>query len=368
MKLHHYANGGSANHGCEAIYRSLIGLLPDYQHIIHSLSPSEDSFYGLESMASLLPLEQPVSLTGLNNILYKLQLKWHKNDQPYFDKAYKSFLEYASSDDIYLSVGGDNYCYSSYDWLEYLNRKLTAKGCRTILAGCSIEPHSLTPRLINDLNRYSLIIARESLTYNALIDSRLKNVVLLPDPAFTLATNSVTLPCNMTQGNTVGINISPTISAYESHKNSAFENYKELINYILRYTDMTVLLVPHVVKKNSDDRIPLNELYRDFEKSGRIALVEDSNCYELKGYISQCRFFVAARTHSSIAAYSTCVPTLVVGYSIKAKGIAADIFEEYSDLVLPVQSLSHSKKLVECFKKLLDREAEIKKHLSTFMP
>ena len=45
--------------------------------------------------------------------------------------------------------------------------------------------------------------------------------------------------------------------------------------------------------------------------------------------ISQCRFFIGSRTHSVIAAYSSGVPTLALGYSIKSKGIAQDIFGEY---------------------------------------
>lgn len=49
-------------------------------------------------------------------------------------------------------------------------------------------------------------------------------------------------------------------------------------------------------------------------------MIEDASCGDLKGYISRCRFLVAARTHASIAAYSTGVPALVAGYSVKARG------------------------------------------------
>ena len=54
---------------------------------------------------------------------------------------------------------------------------------------------------------------------------------------------------------------------------------------------------------------------------------------ELKGFIARCRFFVGARTHATIAAYSSCIPTFSVGYSIKAKGIAQDIFGTYKNYV-----------------------------------
>ena len=50
--------------------------------------------------------------------------------------------------------------------------------------------------------------------------------------------------------------------------------------------------------------------------------------------------FIGARTHATIAAYSSCVPTLVVGYSIKARGIAKDLFGTDEGYVLPVQALA----------------------------
>ena len=97
-------------------------------------------------------------------------------------------------------------------------------------------------------------------------------------------------------------------------------------------------------------------------------MLDDYNCMELKGYISRCRMFIGARTHSTIAAYSTCVPTLVIGYSVKAKGIAKDIFGTYENYVLPVQSLSNKDDLINAFEWMKDNEDVIRKHLNEFMP
>lgn len=80
------------------------------------------------------------------------------------------------------------------------------------------------------------------------------------------------------------------------------------------------------------------------------------------------RFFIGARTHATIAAYSSCVPTLVIGYSIKAKGIAKDIFGTYENYVLPVQSLKNKDDLINAFEWMKINEASIKQHLDKFMP
>ena len=110
------------------------------------------------------------------------------------------------------------------------------------------------------------------------------------------------------------------------------------------------------------------ELYDKFKSTNRVSLLEDNNCEILKGYISRCRFFIGARTHATIAAYSTNVPTLVIGYSVKAKGIAKDIFGTYENYVLPVQSLSNKDDLINAFEWMKDNEDDIRKHLNEFMP
>ena len=146
------------------------------------------------------------------------------------------------------------------------------------------------------------------------------------------------------------------------------ENYEGLIKHIIDTTDMQVALIPHVIWETNDDRKPLKVLYDRFKHTGRVVMLEDHNCMELKGYISRCRFFIGARTHATIAAYSTCVPTLVIGYSVKAKGIAKDIFGTYENYVLPVQALSNKYDLINGFQWIKYNEKNIVKHLNEFIP
>ena len=114
--------------------------------------------------------------------------------------------------------------------------------------------------------------------------------------------------------------------------------------------------------------MPLRALAERFADSGRVVLVDDANAETLKGVISRCRFFIGARTHATIAAYSTCVPTLVVGYSVKAKGIAKDLFGTYENYVMPVQSLESGDELNGAFDWLCAQEDAIRSHLQAIMP
>ena len=146
------------------------------------------------------------------------------------------------------------------------------------------------------------------------------------------------------------------------------ENYRELIRHVMAHTDLSVALIPHVVWKNNDDRTVLKELYREFKDTGRVVLIEDCGCAQLKGYIARCRFFIGARTHSTIAAYSSLIPTLVVGYSVKARGIALDLFGTWENYVMPVQTLRESGELAAGFEWLRREEEAVKKRLTAVMP
>ena len=96
--------------------------------------------------------------------------------------------------------------------------------------------------------------------------------------------------------------------------------------------------------------------------------MQDQNGTQLKEIISNCEVFVGARTHATIAAYSTCVPTLVVGYSVKARGIAKDLFGTNENYVLPVQGLKEDADLWNAFRWVYQRRDDIRMHLQEMMP
>ena len=120
--------------------------------------------------------------------------------------------------------------------------------------------------------------------------------------------------------------MSPLVIGKEKKPGIVYENFANMIYWILEHTDCSVALIPHVVWKDNDDRTALKQIHEKFKDTNRVLMIDDCNCMQLKGHISRCRFFIGARTHATIAAYSTCVPTLALGYSIKARGIATDIF------------------------------------------
>lgn len=366
MRILLYPHGGSGNHGCEAIVRST-AKLTGAELVLASSAPGQDHLYGLDACCRIIDAQQPLRRASLSFL--KAALKYRLGDKDALDRlAFHPIFQTAEHCDSALSIGGDNYCYGEQGFLYKINRELQKMGKETILWGCSIEPDSLKGALLEDLKGYKRIITRESLSYEALRAKGLRQAELFPDPAFSLGRVNSALPEGFIEGNTVGLNISPMVFGYAENPKSLTANAAGLVDSILKKTDMAVALIPHVVWSNNDDRKPLALLYDKFKDSGRVVMVEDRPAEELKDIIARCRFLVAARTHACIAAYSSCVPVLALGYSSKAVGIARDVMPENENYVLPVHGLSASDELSALFFRMISREQGLRQHLNAFMP
>ena len=367
MSIYAYFHAGSKNHGCEAIVRSTSALL-DEKINLFSFAPEEDLEYDLDKTVHLHKLKN-TSYSFFEKALCVLSEKLYKTEKYSYAIRAKHELDMFSQEGIALSIGGDNYCYGeAYNYhLAGLNYYLHKKGIKTVLWGCSIEPELITDSVIKDFARYDLIVARESYSYEVL-KSYNPNIILACDPAFNLETEYLPLPQEFKIGQTIGINISPLIQKSEPIEGITILNYRNMIYHILESTNYNIALIPHVVCPGNDDRTPLMLLYEEFKKTGRVFMINDCNCKQLKGYISRCTLFIGARTHATIAAYSSYVPTLVIGYSTKAKGIAKDLFGSEDHYVLPVQKLSHKRDMEQAFDWLNDNRLDISQHLKKIIP
>lgn len=364
MNILFYAHGGSYNHGCEAIIRGTVNILGKQKYTLYSLKKQEDEENKLDEIVDIKEDSDDIKKKLFHYIMYCIKYKWTHNDILYYQEQHRKLYNTCPKNSIALSVGGDNYCYAGLPkrMAEY-NIGFNRKGIKTVLWGCSIEPDLLECEQIKqDLKKYHLVVARESITYRALKKHGIDQTVLYPDPAFALETDkNVILPKNFGENGIIGINISPLIENIAG--DIVFRNYCNLIKYILEQTKYDILFVPHVIWNNLDDRESIKKVYNCFSGSTRTLIVEDNNCCKLKGYIGKCQYFIGARTHSTIAAYSQKIPTLVVGYSVKSKGIAKDLFGTYNNYVIPVQAMKTENQLIEGFQWIMNNSIEIIKTL-----
>lgn len=334
-----YGHGGSYNHGSEASVRCDITLLrryfPDCRITLVSHFPEQDRQFGLD--ADEIVGRDPAGRTN--------------------EEIYAAAIERITPETVCLSVGGDMYCYPNWQRYAAVHYAALERGARSILWSCSIEPSMLDGEMLRALRSHHLITAREGMTFRLLKNRGLTNVTQVADIAFSLPPKATGLGV---EGDYVALNLSPLIIRRAP---DALEAYQNLIGKILEDTRWSVVLIPHVLAAADNDCDALKVLLRDDPRVWMAS--RDLSAAELKYLISKARFCVAARTHVCIAAYSSAVPTLAIGYSAKAFGIAEDLGQE--DLVLDAAALN-APGLLDRFERLVEQEDAIKSRLARSIP
>ena len=355
----------AGNRGCEAIAKGTIQILDTAEKILlisHNIQLDSCMNYSNSKIIDIY--KHPF----VDKVINKLQSKVLRKTKGLRYKYAEVFKQYRSGD-VILSTGGDLFCYQ--DNLESISLVDDLTECKipVILWGCSIGEENLTPRKMEVLKKFSAITVRESLTESVLKEKLgLKNVYRYPDPAFVLKPEACALP-DYFDKNVIGINLSNFVGANVDFDTMVGKNLLELFHTILRTTDMDIVLIPHVFWEGQDDRIVCSAFYERFRDTGRVFLLdtEKMNYCQIRYAISKCRFFIGARTHAMISAYSTCVPALALGYSIKSIGIAKDLGLS-KELVADYRTLASVDAFSSAFTYLLSHETEIKNHMQTVMP
>lgn len=366
-----YGSSNFINLGCEAIIRGateIIAGIGDSGIGIATQMPNRDNSI-IRSMAAK-PEKLYRSRGSIDNILSEILLRLHLKKLslciPRYD-ARRIVKDY----DFSLGMGGDNYCYRGREYFYRMNNGMRSNHSKNIFWGCSIEPLDIDDMMLRDLRGYDKIFARESLTLTALRNVGLINVELCTDPAFAMKSAPLVLPHQLDDPSKsfIGINLSPLIFSYASEPLKVRTSILAVLHKILNNTEYGICFIPHVYGRGNDI---------DINKSFAAALGDESDrviCFEqevtapqIKTLIGKMSGLICARTHASIAAYSSCVPTFVLGYSIKSKGIAKDIYGSYEDHVIPVQSIDEEKKLVNAISAFLARIPNEKKYLDRKIP
>lgn len=334
-----YGHGGSFNHGSEASVRCDIALLrqhfPGCKITLASHFPEQDRQFGLDADEIL----------GRN-----LEGRTH-------EEVYAAAIERITPETVCLSVGGDMYCYPNWQRYAAIHYAALERGARSVLWSCSIEPSVLDSELLRVLSTHHLITAREEFTFQALRRRGLTNVAQVADIAFSLPAKPY--PCVLAE-DYAALNLSPLVLRRNPKIADAFQ---ALVEEILEHTPWSIALVPHVLAPVDNDREALEPLYR---AGGRMWLAPpELSAAERKSVIGGARLCVASRTHACVAAYSSCVPALAIGYSVKSAGIAADLGQE--DFVLDAAALD-ARMLLDAFHSLRRQERTVRETLTVRIP
>ncbi len=353
-----YGVGSYKNRGVEAIVKSTINQIgKDDEITVASLYNS----YNKEKYQNQVKkyMSQISSQSKITDTYSK--------DRKELYRIQKGLIEEIKNQDILISCGGDNYCYNASEWLYTIDEEVKKQNKKLILWGASLFDEINDVNLINDMNLFDILYIRESISYDAIkryVDE--KKLILCADPAFSLKPQKIKLDDWYQDRKIVGLNFSPF--TIDLNKQDSYNALIKLMKYILRETEYSINLIPHVIQKESNDMTILKKLKEEFKKEDRVHLEKDTyDCSEIKYIISKCDLLIASRTHASIAGYSQMIPTLVIGYSVKSKGIAKDIFGTYDNYVVPYKELN-TDNIVSLFKWLDKNKEAMKEQMNKVIP
>jgi len=369
-------NGSLYNRGCEAILRSTVAML-------------REEFGPCQFVNAPGPIEHPPEYDDMDpdiKHVFRTPIKrwsrrWfiHQFQRRLLRRTSQAFEPYLPEALATLAIGGDNYSLDyGIPWSFFNANETTLRsGKPLVLWGASVGPFSKEPKFekyaARALKKVTLICARESETVSYLASLGIEdNVRAVADPAFLLEPDRVTddqrllgvleQPC-------LGVNLSPLLGRY-TRQGSCWKDFAaKCVKALLDSIDMPVVLIPHVMRGQFNDDYAFMEQIRE-QLNGyadRIVLVDRHyNACHLKWIISKVRAFIGARTHATIAALSTHVPAISIGYSVKARGINKDIFGN-CDWLVSLADL-HEEQLTEKTRLLLNKAAQIRVYLSENMP
>lgn len=99
---------------------------------------------------------------------------------------------------------------------------------------------------------------------------------------------------------------------------------REIIAFFLKKDDVVVHLIPHVISESysvEDDSRVCTQLVSEFQSERLVKSPDFRSPIDAKSYISGMDFFLGARMHSTIAAFSAGVPVVPMAYSRKFNGL-----------------------------------------------
>jgi len=355
-------NGPYLNRGCEAIVRGTMVILR------HTLPQLPQVYAGVMG-PPVLVAEQAAAETDAAIKTFAVtpygprgSAKWfaaqaNRRCGAHFQPHTWDLRPYISKARAAIELGGDNYSldYGRPTRFVAMDRRLQRSGMPVFIWGASVGPLSTDPayelEIMAHLKTITGIFVRESETAAYLAaNGVVANVHLTADPAFLMEpVQPPALPADCEpQPKTIGVNLSPLVGQFRKPGLSPssrpwLDECVALVGGLLEY-GWPILLVPHVESTvpTACDFAFLRAVAQGVNTATGVSLAvlpESLSAAQIKWVISKCDLFVGARTHATIAAFSTGVPTLSIGYSLKARGINRDLFG-HLDYCLPVAELS----------------------------
>ena len=258
-------------------------------------------------------------------------------------KYYRSVLNIYKHADYILDIGqgdsfADIYGKKRFDWIfaQYkLGHKFNKPYC--------ILPQTIGPFKSKDIKEQAItgiewakcVMVRDKQSFDYIKEiSPDKKVFEIIDVAFFMPYVKKVFDSSFIH---VGLNVSALLwhGGYtEKNQFGLKTDYQKLIRNIIKYflslDNVKLHLIPHVVGSEryiENDYAVSYDLYEEFNHPNLVLAPLFLDPMIAKGYIAGLDFFMGARMHSTIAAFSSGVPVIPMAYSRKFNGLFCETLD-----------------------------------------
>lgn len=286
------------------------------------------------------------------------------------NKSRKTFI----SADYILDIGqGDSFAdiYGEYrfkmiDRVHVLARKYNKPYCILPQTIGPFENSSIAQKAHESIAKASFCMTRDkqSLDYVKHHVPEQKNVGEYIDVAFFMPYEIIEQNSNFSH---VGINVSALLwnGGYTHNNQFALKcdyqmTVRAIIDYFLSLPNTKVHFIPHVVGSErgmENDYEVSYELWREYNNPNLILAPFALGPVEIKSYIAGMDFFMGARMHATIGAFSSGVPVVPMAYSRKFNGLFVDTLQYDSMVDMKKQS---DEEILSVIKVAFSRRLELK--------
>lgn len=284
--------------------------------------------------------------------------------------------------DYILDIGqGDSFAdiYGEYrfkliDRIHVLSRKYNKPYCILPQTIGPFKDSEISRKAYESIAEASMCMARDKQSYDYVIKHvpEQKNVKEYIDVAFFMPYHAIEQDKEYTH---VGLNVSALLwhGGYTGNNQLGLKcDYqkvvKDIIDYFLTQPKTKVHLIPHVVLGERDienDYEVSYDLWNEYNNPNLILAPFALGPIEIKSYIAGMDFFMGARMHATIGAFSSGVPVVPMAYSRKFNGLFMDTLQYDTMVDMKVQDTGRIMAVIkEAFNKRTDLKEIIKQRMN----
>lgn len=328
----------SGNRGCVALAYSVIYLI---DHIL------DHEIYKIYMTDAFEPHGIHQISIGDKNIIYEsiekpswFSIKGFVKSFLKMKQIYYSARIFQSADVIFDIGQGDSfadiYGKERFNTIDYIHKTARLFHKPYIFLPQTIGPFSdkkIRVKAVRSICGSEHVMTRdkESVDYVRQIAPKQQNVQEYIDVAFFLPYTKKSFDRTKVH---VGLNISALLWNGGYTKNNQFglrcdyqKTIRDVINYFLSLDNVVLHLIPHVVEQErsvENDYAVSFDLYEEYKSKNLVLAPFFLSPVDAKSYISGLDFFMGARMHATIAAFSSGVPVVPMAYSRKFNGLFID--------------------------------------------